>query len=172
MCEVKSPTSNVDKIWEVMQAPGQIAMEGEHNEEPSRDIADVNVGDVIPYCALFCGFDALYCKTPNCFGCNTNGEVLCCFSECTGCKCIAPSSNADGICCIFCKGSENCIKPRTCCGGNAQFFCCYEACALPPTKDVPVLCNVLGLNCVGGTGCCKKVADLQPDRYGPNAGKL
>lgn len=165
MAEVHSEVSKAD-MQEAMQAPGQMGMEGEH-EAAGNDAADVNVGDLKPCLAAICCTLSLYCKWPECIGVNTNGQCLGFFQEATCCKTAAPSKNEDGICCICCKGGAQCLKPRTCCGGDCTCCCCDSRGAFPPTDEYPALLNVACLNCVGGTGCCKTIGQLQPEKYGP-----
>lgn len=168
MCEKQSEVTVADK-QEMMQAPGMVSIEGEHEmAEKSKDAADVDLGDLIPINACFCYVQSCYCKMPNCIGCNCNSIILCSKCECTGLKCVKPSENDDGACCIWWKGGCNLTKFKTCIASDTTFFCCDYRCALPPTKEVPSMLTFLGLTCVGGKGCCKNLAQINPEMYGPN----
>lgn len=165
MCEKQSEVTVPDMAEKPVQM--EMGMEGEH--EAAKDAADINVGDLKPCCAFIFCTQSLYCKCPECIGVNYNNKLLCYKQDGTCCKCIKPSENEDGACCIVCKGGSSCVKMTSLCEGDCTQFCYDTRCACPPNKDNPALVNLLFFNCVGGKGCCKTIAQLQPERFGPDA---
>mmetsp|Transcript_26614 Transcript_26614/g.78330 ORF Transcript_26614/g.78330 Transcript_26614/m.78330 type:complete len:127 (-) Transcript_26614:4165-4545(-) len=74
-------------------------------------------------------------------------------------KCLGTTTSCQFLCCHC---SQVCRmdfeKPIKCCIGVTQLCCLYESYTFPPGfggRDVPIVCNLLGLTCYPKFGCCQ-----------------
>jgi len=143
----------------MMLYPTMCAMEGCHMANDSTDGGD-HLASLVPIGACCCMIDSCFCKFPACIGCQGKSECLFLQGTCACCK-ILDCSDSEKRCCAF-VCNEYMIQPRTLIQQQVQCFCIDRRCALPCTKDVPMMVNVYGFNCYPATGCCKTVGDLVP----------
>jgi hypothetical protein len=99
---------------------------------------DVKIEDLRVVCGGCCQIISCYCLWPDCFGCVTKQECLCCEIDLKACK-FLDSETQDGRCCALQQGGCFLKYPETLCQSTAQCFCCDQRSALPCTDDVPCI---------------------------------
>ena len=103
-------------------------------------------------CCSYCGMD---CNPVTCMGCAQMGGCLCLKSECcfkSPCKPFLKCTCCHWCC--FCYQCDCAMKNLTCCQQTQQCFCLGGGCAIPCTKDVPMMLAMMGLMCYPKCGCC------------------
>ena len=128
-----------------------------------RDADAIDIGDLRVISGCCCGLTPLYCDMKNCWGCNSEGDLLCLGGRSMACK---PSAKEDRWC-IFLESECYCAKPKTCAKLQSQCFFCDSRVAFPCTEEVPCIVNYLGLTCAYNkackVACCKTLADIDPE---------
>ncbi|CAD7968635.1 unnamed protein product [Amoebophrya sp. A120] len=133
--------------------------EGTHCMPNESGDAAADPNDLIPcFGCLFC-IESLYCTFPACIGCSGNSEVLFCQQTVACCKPL-DCKDAEKRCCACDNCNMYLMQPRTLVQCNQQCFCIDVRAALPCTKDVPMIVNMMGINCFPTTGCCKKLGAI------------
>jgi len=93
---------------------------------------DVKIEDLRVVCGGCCQLISCYCLWPDCFGCVTKQECLCCEIDLKACK-FLDSETQDGRCCALQQGGCFLKYPETLCQSTAQCFCCDQRSVLPCT---------------------------------------
>jgi hypothetical protein len=109
----------------------------------------VSSADLCPLCGLICVVLSCYPKFPECIGCSTKGEFLCCQLEGVLCK----TGRTEGSICMCMKQEVEIIQPTVCVKLTEQCFCLDLRCSLPHDEDVPCICAVAGIKCMRNYKC-------------------
>ena len=116
-------------------------------ENPYHPNYHAPVDNLIPCLACTGIIISLFCSQPSCYGCNLQGDFLCCDNICTCCK---VSKKEDNFCVCF-NANTSCIKPQSLCKCLYQCFCFDCRMKFPDdTKhartsvDFPCFCTVCG----------------------------
>ena len=122
----------------------------------------VKVAEVIPLFSCGCCIQSFYFNWPNCLGCITIGDILCCDINLKMCKIAENPAH----CCTFIQGSLKLNMPATCMKCMTQFCCIDCRVGIPCDQDIVNIWTILGLTfCYKNEfvcKCCSPVADINP----------
>jgi len=155
MVNVPPPADNAAPQDEPSEAPEpQIVPQGTTATEGT------DTKDLCACMACFCVICSIYPKFPQCLGCHSKGNVLCCEVEGVACK----TGRTDGSICMCIKSELEIIKPTVCVKMTEQCFCLDARCAVPCDEDVPCMLSFAGCTLVKNYECaCKAGASLNSD---------
>ena len=166
--------TNIMQVQPVLQPAVMVAAPAAEKPKPFISLPDPEYLSMC--CACCCSRRSIFHKFPDCIGCQSGGECLCCRGgnkcgiqtehlalcssspQCFACDnkkdlqtdgCCGSRDNCVCLICCRCQYENVCVIPSTCIKCGDQCCCLEGRCALPCDDDVPFQIGCCGVYCVG-----------------------